>query len=219
MKSDLRDFKSALKAVHKNSRHEFSVIVNKALKDVAFRAMQHSKFAEPGFIQAQLYRDNILLKMATRSLTGRRGKVKLDRFGGEKLTKRGRAQRFTRRVTRAQIAAKAAKILRARIRASKAVRAGWIPAVRAFGGAPRGAGPLRPGTAAKGYAIKANMRQLAGEIANTLVTRNHAGRKTPVENIAMARVALARAVDSVTRDREQFAQRRVESMLRRHSDF
>lgn len=219
LKFNKSEFEASLRAVGQGVKRPFSEIVNKALKDVGFRAMQFSEFADPGKIEAELRRNQLALRIASKKLSGRRGKQKVDRFGNTKLTKGGRAQKFGR-VTRVQIGRYAAKLIRRRKAGSKAVRAGWIPAVRAFGGTIRaGNAQLRPGrSTAKGYAKKATPAKLNGEIANALITRNYAGKKTNVEQIAMAQRALDQAVQYVTMDRNQHAQERVERELRKHSD-
>ena len=159
--------------------------------------MQFSEYADPGLIQAQLYRDKILLKLATL---------------------RARANG---KVTRAAIAREATKILKKRIAGSRAIRAGWIPSIKALGGSIRGGGKLRAGSSAsKGSATKATISKLSGIIRNALVTRSAAtGHPIPVENIQKAQDALNKAIVFVASDRENYVRRKmIEKTLRKHSD-
>ena len=218
-RKDLREFKRQLQAVQEGSKRDGADILNRTLRNVAFRAAQITEFAEPGKIQAELYRDKILLKMATAYVRKKAGATKVDRYGNTKLSKRGRALKHGR-VTRRAIAAAANKLLRVRISRSKAVRAGWIPAIKAMGGSVRGDnGRIRSGgSASKGTARKATPRNLSGEIANALVTKNSKRKRTPVEQIRQATYALQEAVRVVTVDLETKARQQINRTLRRNSD-
>lgn len=221
MSSNIRQFIQTVQAVGKDSKKPFAEIVNKALKNVGFRAMQFTPYADPGQIQAELYHDDMLLKIATSILKGNAGREIIDKHGNSKLTKGGRARRYRKKVTRQQIAALASKLLRIRIAGSRAARAGWIPAVRSFGGSVRGDAKQRPGTTtANGGGTRANPGKLSGRIWNALITRSRKTRsKVPVERIIGAVSALDKAVKYVTADMRSHAEKRgVEAVLRKYSD-
>lgn len=215
----LKQFTASLRAVASASKKPFAEIVNKALKDVAFRAMQFTEYADPGDIRAGLTKDNIALKIAARRVSARAGQQMTDRYGNAKLTKSGRA-RVHKTATQSAIRKEAASIIKKRMASSRAMRAGWIPAIKALGGSPRGEKLKQGGSASKGYASKANPSKLSGLIANALVTRSaDSGRKTPVEMLSQAKDGLAKAVSYVTADRNNHARKKeTEKLLKQHSD-
>jgi hypothetical protein len=211
---------AALHAVMRETKKAEVDIVNKALKDVGFKSMQYTKFADPGLIQAQLYRDDILIKMAARRVAKRAGTVKLNRFGTSRLTKTGKESKFGR-ATRSAIKVEAGKMLRRAVKSSKALRAGWIRGLHRIGAQVRGAGKLNPsGSASRGTGEKATINRLVGFIENALVTRARAtGRSTRVENIGEAVKALNRAIREVSSDREDYARKKmIDNVLKKHSD-
>lgn len=215
-----REFTATLKRVSKGSRKPAANIVNKALKNVAFRAMEFTDYADPGLIEAQLLRDNIVYKIAARRVSSRAGSQKVDKFGNAKLSKKGRALKFSKKVTRNAIRIEAAKIIRKRKAGAKAIRAGWIPAVKKFGGSIRGGAKLKPGgTASKGVAVPATASKLRGSISNALVTISYVGKKTPVERLPEAVSGLNKAVAYVSKDMNSHqTKKEMEAMLRKHSD-
>lgn len=196
MASNIKRFTASLRGVARAVKKPEAEIVNKALKDVGFRAMQFTPFAEPGRIQAELYRDNILIRMAV-----------------ARLKKKGK---FTKR----QVASEATRILKRRIASSRAARAGWIPGLKALGASVRGAKLRSGGSASRGSAQKATINRLSGVIRNALVTHSAAtGAATSVENIPQAVHALNRAIAFVASDREDYARRKlIEKELKKHSD-
>lgn len=216
--TNLARFKQALQSVKTDLKKPEAEIVNKALKDVAFRAMSFTPFAEPGLVQAQLYRDNILLKIAAKKVAARAGKAKVDRFGNTKLTAKGKAIHHANTSTR-EIAKEADRILARRVSSTRALRAGWIPAVKAFGGSIRGAAkPKAGGSGQRGGAQKATISKLMGVIRNALVTRPQKGGKVPVENIELAIRALNQAIEFVASDREDYLRRKmIEKALKKNS--
>ena len=218
MASNLPAFIAQIKRAGAVSKKPFAAIVNRALKNVAFRAMQFTAYAEPGMIQAELYRDGLALKLAARKLSRRAGRQVVDRYGNTKVNKRGKAVRYGG-ATQAQIRAEATKIIQRRIASSRASRAGWIPAVRGHGGSVRGE-KLRPGSSAsKGSATKATVSRLSGVIRNALVTRNWEGKRTSVENIPEARAGLEKAIRFVTADMGSHREKKeIERALQTVSD-
>lgn len=200
----LRQFQRALRDVSKETRKTEVAIVNSALKDVCFRAMQFTEKVEPGRIQAELLRDDIVYKLAAKKVGGRFGSGRIDRFGNTRLRGRGK----TRNVTRAEISREAAKILKRRTASGGAVRAGWIPAARRVGAMVRG-DRLRAGSsAARGTGQKATLTSSYGFIRNVLVTRTAKGNRVPVGQIPEAVDGLRKAVAFVTSDRQAYLRRK-----------
>lgn len=231
-RSDLSSFKKSIRAVAgvKGIKGDGADIINRALKDVAFRAMQFTTFATPTDVAADLYRNDIGVKIVAKALAKKRGKARLSKQfsrgfkkGKTKTLKKGSWQKMVSRELKAKIKRRSGPG-RAKFR-----RAGWIPAVLAMGGAIRGgqdstvggggraAADLKAGGAAsRGYADAATPQKLRGTIANvaydSMKGKNGARSRKDMDE------ALSKAVRFVARDREQYAQRKIEQTLRKNSD-
>jgi hypothetical protein len=204
---DLSIFNKGLAAIRQATKRDGAEIVNRALKNVAFRAAEYTPFRSPADIQQELL-DN---KTALRIVTSRLRKT----IGTTRITRRGKT-RVVSRITRKQIGAAVTKLIAKRKAGSRASRAGWFPAVKAFGGSIRG-GKLKPGGAAsRGYGRRATPEKLIGEIANAY----YGILKGPAQsaNAAVMRSALQRAVNTVGRENIAYAKKKIEATLRRHSD-
>ncbi len=215
--SNIREFQAGIRAIMMATKRTEAEVVNRALKNVAFRAMQYTPHAEPGMIQAELYRDNILIKMATSWLKKKEGAPITGRGGRVKTTKSGKI-RVHGGITRAKIAAAAARLLRIRLSRVRAIRAGWIPAVKAFGGTIRGASRKSGGSAQDGIGVPATPSRLYGFIQNSLVTHNSKGAKTDVSSIPEAVNALNDAIATVAQENINYARKNIEDLQRRYSD-
>lgn len=75
MKADMKKLHASLKAVKATSRRSFTEIINKALKDVAFRAAQFTPKTKSSAVRAGL-RPKLLSRIAAKSLTAKQGKFK-----------------------------------------------------------------------------------------------------------------------------------------------
>jgi len=200
--ADLRAFSAALRKVKEVTRKEEADIVNKALKDVAFRAASFTPKAQASIIRNRLLSDGLLPALASIACN----------------KKYGKNMKGARAWGKAEHAAMMLNILAARRRGIGALRAGWIPAILKFGGKYRGA-KLKPGgSASHGTASKATIANLSGFIENAVEVHDHAGRSYTADEIRVATLALQNAVAFVTRDRENYAQRKIDALLTKHSD-
>ena len=190
---DMARFTAALRRVKAQSRRSEAEIVNKALKDVGFRAAQFTPKTTAAQIRGELLSGNLLPRLAAASLKKRQGKF-----------------------TRAEHKEEMQKILRRRTSGVNALRAGWIPAIQRFGGNFRGARLKPGGSASRGTGRPATIGQLSGFIRNSVRTHNHAGRAFGPGEIAVAVTALQRAILHVSNDREVLARKReMAAALRR----
>lgn len=202
---NLKRFQGSLRAVSTETKKTEPQIVNSALKDVCFRAMQFTDKTPPGQIQAELYRDNLLVKLAAKRVAGKYGSGRVDRYGNTRLRGRGK----TRNVRKSEIIREANKILKRRVASGGAIRAGWIPAARRVGASVRGDRLSSRGSAARGTGQKATISSVFGFIRNALITRSGAtGRRVPVANIPDAVEGLRKAVAFVASDREAYVRRK-----------
>ena len=110
LKSDMKKLHASLKAVKETSRRSFTEIINKALKDVAFRAAQFTPKTKSSVVRAGL-RPKLLSRIAAKALTAKQGKFK-----------------------KSELAAEKKKIMARRLKGIGGVRAGWFPAIVALGG-------------------------------------------------------------------------------------
>lgn len=198
--TDLSAFRASLRKVLIATKKEEADIVNKALKDVAFRAASFTEKADPAKIEASLMHDKIALKMASKRLKEQSGEI-----GGK-------------RVTRKLIALRARQLINRRKKVIGYARAGWFPAIRAFGGTIRGSGTARviSPPAKLGSATPATASKLFGEIVNYVYDKMKG--KASSQSRAKMEAALQKAIVFVTKDREQYAQRKLDAILNKHSD-
>lgn len=203
--SNMPEFRNALRKVVTATNKDGALIVNKALKDVAFRAMSFTPKGDPAQIEAELMRDKLALKIVSKRLKKR---------VGSSFTVGGKSKGILR-VTRAQIATEARKLIEGRKRRRGFMRAGWIPAIKRHGGSIQGERPKSP-LSKLGEAKLATPEQMSGEIANFVYDRmsGPAGGRSR----AAMEAALARAVQFVAADREEYARRKIEQTLKEHSD-
>ena len=194
---DLTKFRAVLANVALASKKPQAEIINKALKDVAFRSAQFTPKTTPAKVGSSLPRE-MLLRMAAKHLKEKQGKY-----------------------TKAELRTTAARISKRRRSGIGGVRAGWIPAILALGGTYRGAKEKPGGSAKKGTAKKAGAFRMAGLIRNSVITTQFAKRtNTGAGNIEFAVAALRKAIVFVTNDRQAYADRKagVGKVLRKYSD-
>ncbi len=201
--TNLRQFSAALREVQRVTKKDEADIVNKALKDVAFRAASFTPKTSQQRVVQQLESNGLLPALASINLNNRIGK---NPPKGPKLW--GRMQH----------AQEMLRILAARRRGVNAIRAGWIPAIEKFGGKFRGA-KLKPGgSAAQGTGVKATISRLSGFISNAVKTTSYRGGEFSAEQITVAVSALKRAIEFVTADRMAYARKKIDATLRAKSD-
>lgn len=209
--TNLKRFTRSLRAVGQVTRKTETEIVNRAARDVAFRAMSFTPKTTAANISADvLGKDKLLLKLATiRIKRGNAGKTKRGRVV-KGYTKRGKA-RLGIGVWQQTVKNVAKAILGSRRSRAAAFRAGWIPAVQAMGGTVRGS--VKPSSsAARGFGKKASRSSLVAHIRNAIVSINSRGARTPAGRIKTTAEALNRAILFVASDRENYV--RKKQMLR-----
>lgn len=184
LKPNFSRFNRSLQRMKSVSKKTGAEILNKALKDVAFRAASFTPKTTFGKIRGELNND-LITKMA----------VKWLREKGAPFNKN-------------DVKDAKARIFKARMRSIGALRAGWIPAIQKFGGNYRGAKKLQGGSASDGTAIKATPSRLKGMIRNAIVTSSNKGT-THAAQIPALRRGLLKAIAYVTRDRNREAKRRM----------
>jgi hypothetical protein len=191
--TNLRELSSALKHVVAVTKKAEAEIVTKAAKDVAFRAASFSPKANQVRVVRSLKSDNLLPALASINCNKRYGRKQWNR------------QHHSDEMLR---------ILMARRRGLGALRAGWIPAIQKLGGKYRGAKVFPGGTAARGTAKAATISELSAWILNSVQTKNHEGIAFGTGEIAASVNALNQAVQSVTSDRLQYAEKKLKEANR-----
>lgn len=190
---DRKAFATAICKVVVVTKKAEADVVNKALKDVAFRAASFTPKSSMAKIRASFTKQS-LAKYAVRTLKAK----------GEPVTRKS-----VKQMMRAIIKRKNSSI--------GALRAGWIPAIEALGGTYRGAKKKPGGSAAQGKAIRAIPARLQGMIENTIMTTSRDGRHS-ADEIAVSIAGLERGIEFVRQDREGYAQRKLEQALAKASD-
>lgn len=201
---------AAVKGATKRGRGD---IVNRALKNVAFRAAQFTEKLTPDEIEEILLKDRLLLKITMKTLQREGESLPTKRKGKLKGVKR---RRKTGKITRAMISREARKIKARRRQGSGVTRAGWIPAVQKMGGSYRGAKLRAGGIASKGQGRRATDAVPVGSIENA-VTRNFTG-KGGSKGRWKAEKALGRGINHVADENIRYAKKKIRETLRRVSD-
>lgn len=196
-KASINNLRRALRDVATESKKTEAEIVNKAAKDIAFRAASFTPKSSRAAINKSLPKDAIYKIAAAR----------LNRLHGKKMW------------TSADRAEMAGKIRKSAFFSIGALRAGWIPAITALGGKYRGAKLGSRGSASRGDGKKATIGRLVASIRSTIITQNYLGVKSSAENISLLRAALNKAVDYVASDRDEYVRKKImNKMLKEHSD-
>jgi len=200
MEVDLSKFRAALVAVKNQTKKPEADIVNRAMRDVAFRSASFTPKATASSVNSALG------GKSGRVLAGLAAVACNKKFGEKKWSRVQHKEMMGRVLTR-------------RKAGLGALRAGWIPAIQALGGSYRGA-KLRAGSAAKGTAKKATINSLFGVIKNTVVTKNYKGEEQGVGSINIAVDALGKAIRFVINDRQTYLDRKrgIVKVLKANSD-
>lgn len=188
---NIRQFQAALKEKQRLSGKTASELLNKAARDVVFRAASFTERTTAAKIRAKLMLGGLVFKIAAKRLRGRG------------------------RFTRADVEAEAKRILNTAARAAGSVRASWAPAIIALGGSYRGRRPS-PGTeSAKGLAKRATPWNLVALVRSSIVTTSGKGRVTGASQIPPLTDGLNRAVAFVTRDIKEYAVRKFAKAMKK----
>lgn len=183
IKSDIPRFVRAIRNKIKVVKKTEADVINKALKDVAYRAAQFTPKSSVAKINS--ISTLILAKLAARYLKGKQGTY-----------------------TKQQLQDYMLKIMKARRQRIAALRVGWATAIEAFGGKFRGGVKKGSSTASAAYVLKANSQTLSGLIMNTIETHSANGVHGAGE-IDVAIQALDRAIEFVTEDIEGYATKKL----------
>ena len=200
MQVDLSKFRAALVAVKNQTKKPEADIVNRAMRDVAFRSASFTPKATASSVRAALTNQNVSLLASLAAIACNK------KFGVKKWSRVQHKEMMGRVLTR-------------RKAGLGALRAGWIPAIQALGGSYRGA-KLRAGSASKGTAKKATINNLFGTIKNTVITKNYKGEEQGVGSINIAVDALGKAIRFVINDRQTYLDRKrgIVTVLKANSD-
>ena len=200
MEVDLSKFRAALVAVKNQTKKPEADIVNRAMRDVAFRSASFTPKVSASMINSDLGGKNgrVLAAVAAYECNKKYGVKKWITIQHKEM------MRF---------------ILRRRKSGLGALRAGWIPAIQALGGTYRGA-KLTAGSASKGTAKKATINNLVGVIKNSVFTSNYKGEKKGAGSIGVSIDALGKAVRFVINDRQAYLDRKkkITNVLKANSD-
>ena len=197
---DLSKFRAALVAVKNQTKKPEADIVNRAMRDVAFRSASFTPKVSASTVNS--------------ALGGKNGRV-LAGLAAVACNKKYGAKKWSS----LQLKEMMATILKRRKSGLGALRAGWIPAIQALGGTYRGA-KLTAGSASKGTAKKATINNLVGIIKNAVFTRNYKGEKKGAGSIGVSIDALGKAVRFVVNDRQSYLERKkkIADVLKANSD-
>lgn len=178
-----KDFQKAAQLYAAATKKDGAYILNRAGMNVAFRAAQGTPRANANAILRALSKDRNELAV---KILSKRGKFK------------GVSIKDRKQIVR--------KFISARRRSAGYIRAGWGPAIEAFGG---NATRLRINPKSKlgqGYGIKARPNRLVAELANAAFGAHRVGAKP-----------FQQAIDFVARDMLDYALRKLAKTAREYS--
>lgn len=170
-------------------------ILNRGLRNIGYQAARFTPKKDPSTIEAELRKDKIGLKIATKQLTSRKGK--------KYTTKKGKT-RTVKRVTRKQIALRTRQLINRRKKRTGFLRAGWVAALIAAGlTAPGGKVLIKDGKSKIGSGQQATPSRLFAYLGNGVYGRLN-GKSAAKIRRAME-LALARGMRYVAADMTRFA--------------
>lgn len=206
---DLAPLDAALKTYAGARKIELPKALNRAGKNVALRAVQFSPAVGAGKIAAEL---RVVVAVLALTKTGKTRKKRKEIHEPTTLAKAIILARLRkkgidpRQVSAAEIQKMALKLAASRIKSANYLRAGWLPAAKAFGAGAARAGVKQWGRD-RGVGILATAEQMVAELRNDVPTKWKAG--SPGYEKAVA--GLQRAVDYVAGDMLDFATKALDA--------
>lgn len=203
---DTREFTKALMEYQEATKKDSAYILNRAARNVAFRAASNTPKADPSAIESELLKDKLALKIVTKAL---RAKI-----GTSYTTAKGKVRTVTG-VSRRQIAIAAKRLIANRKKRRGFMRAGWFPAIKLFGGTIRGERPLSGSKADLGGATLANPGRPIAKLYNAVYGRMTG--KAGGQSRARMEQALRQAMTFVANDMRQYAREKMINTARKYS--
>lgn len=185
-------FEQALRQYESATGKDMADVLNRAARNVAYRAAQNTPVASRAEIKSQLFRDEKLRYALT--------SIRLKKRGSGIL----KSPQFEREVE---------KMVAQRMGSSRYLRAMWKPAIEKFGGTYRGAAPKHGN---EGYGIPAvdGLANIFAEIA-AIINQPDSKHAAGAERVGMK--ALQAAIDFVAEDMLAYAQDRMEKTASKHN--
>lgn len=209
MSNNAKRFTAALQAIARETKKDAAESLNRACRNVAFRAAELTPKADPAEIERELRNDKLALKIVTKRLRSR--------IGSSYETGRGNI-RTIRRVSQRQIANAARQLIAKRKKTRGFMRAGWFASIKALGGSIRGASR----TGERAPSLKLGSATPATALRLLATVRNHSydrlkGKAYGATKSKMI-AALDRAIGIVAHENEEYVRKKIEARHRRHSD-
>lgn len=192
MSCDKRAFTAAVREIRAVTKRTEADILNRAARNVAYRAAQFTPKSSVSKIRASLRRGKLLIKLAASQLKREKG-----------------------RYTRQEHIDRMRKIEKKRTGNVTALRAGWAKGIIDMGGSFRGSKLRATGSAFRGFGRKATPARLLAHLRNAVITTSTTGHQTGAGDIHFMEAALSRAIDLVAKENRAYAQRKIAQQLRR----
>ncbi len=186
----LDQFQDAINSYQEATQKDMVDVLNRAGRNVAYRAAQFTDVASAAKIRAELYRDPHLVYALT--------SLSLRKQGIGTLPKGAFQQEVEKFISRRQSS-------------TRYLRSGWAQAIIDLGGTFRGS-RLTRGT--HGYGSKATLIELLAEIA-WIIDEPNDHKADSAEEVGMK--ALQKALDFVTQDMQQYAEEKMAKTAKDHS--
>lgn len=185
---------------------DLSDVLNRGLRNVGFKTAQATPKESTAQIEADMRKDKLALKIATKQLRGRIGKTFT--------TKKGKV-RTVKRVTRKQIGRKAKQLISKRKKRRGFLRAGWIAAMIAAGISGVRRGDIIRGGSKIGSGRQATPARLRAYLGNAAWGRLDG----PAQSSTKAKMlsALKTGMRLTAKDMMDYAQKEMRKTARRYS--
>lgn len=203
-----KDFEETINLYKLATKKDLPYILNRALRNVGFKAAEFTPKKDPGQIEAELREDKIGLKMVTKKLRGR--------IGSTYQTRKGRTKTI-KKVTRKQISLRTRQLISRRKKRVGFLRAGWVAALQHVGLA-RSIGKdktLKDGKSQIGRGKLATTSSAVASLSNLVYGRLDG--KARAQFATQMRQALAKAMDVVSKDMTIYATEKLFNTAAKYS--
>lgn len=203
-----KQFDAAIALYKEATKKDMSDVLNRALRNVGYKAAEFTPKKEKDQIEIELWTDKIGLKFITKKLRAR--------IGQTFQTKKGK-NRTVRRVTRKQIAKATREFIKRRMKRTGFLRAGWVAALVNAGLKVSGlwGAIIKDSKSTLGSGKQATPKKLTARLGNGVWGRLNGKSAAVIRGVMQG--ALRRAMSYVAKDMTDYAKDRMAKTAKKYS--
>lgn len=203
-----KQFDDAIELYKEATKKDMADVLNRALRNVGYRAAEFTPKKDKHVIEAELWSDKIGLKFITKKLRAR--------IGQTFKTAKGKL-RTVRRVTRKQIALQTRQFIARRMKRTGFLRAGWVAALVKAGIKTSGlkGAIIADSKSSLGSGQQATPKKLYARLGNGVWGRLNGKSAATIRGVMQG--ALRRAMSYVAKDMTDYAKERLGKTARKYS--